>query len=323
MKFTRREVVCLILSLLVLEWLLYVCEHHLRFRHFDLLRKSWYEFQYFAHQKTPPPKEPPVDFHPRLGWWKPRNVFPPFPVSNRKRVLVFGDSFMNGLNLEENETAPYFLQKELGKGYEVVNLAVSAYGLDQMALAVRDYGVPLHPDFIVVGFIAADLSRSCYDFIYNTKKPSLRHAAQVETPYETWSRHQSVGAKIRDRFASLLLRSRTVCLLGEVALTPGYRDCLSSTNEAWIKKLRRWTPGHTRVLLVHLDSPVPPSIELAAARNGIDYVSLAKLDGERFHDRHPKGSLNRRYAESIANALHGVERSLSTISIAPSPAKFY
>lgn len=333
MKFSKGALLTALITLVLLEWLLHIMEHHLRFHHLNLLRRSWYEYQYFAHSKEIPSPETPKDFDPVLGWKAFRHPLPTKKDPSRKRVVVLGDSFMYGINLADNETAAHYLQERLGKEYEVLNLAVRGYGLDQMILAAREVALPLEPDFIIVGFIGADLGRSCYDFLFNARKPMAGKAFPVSTPYETWSAHQSLLAKVRDNAASLIMRSRTICLLAEFAMTSPYIDCTVHTNLDWLRELQEFVPTPSRVVLSHLDWWVPTEFETGARQFGFHYLDFFSKEKEwsereniaveRFEDRHPKASLNRLYAAALEKTLRSVERSLSTNSVESVDVKSY
>ena len=49
---------------------------------------------------------------------------------DKKRILLFGDSFLYGYGNDQNDTISYYLQQMLGPQWEVLNFGVSGYGLD-------------------------------------------------------------------------------------------------------------------------------------------------------------------------------------------------
>jgi hypothetical protein len=73
-----------------------------------------------------------------------------------KRVLVLGDSFIMGHNVQPGETLPAELGKSLGGGFEVFNMGVLAYGPDQSLVSLLDDGLALDPDMVVLGIFAAN-----------------------------------------------------------------------------------------------------------------------------------------------------------------------
>lgn len=75
------------------------------------------------------------------------------------RVVILGDSFTFGDEVDDTETYPYYLQRLL-PGTEVVNMGVHGYGHDQMLILFREEGVRLSPDVVVLGFVEADMSRN-------------------------------------------------------------------------------------------------------------------------------------------------------------------
>jgi len=80
------------------------------------------------------------------------------------RILLIGDSQTEGLQVRYEETYGQILQRSLERllperHFEVVNLAVSAYGTHQEVLTLRRYGTRVRPCWVVLGFFPGnDLS---------------------------------------------------------------------------------------------------------------------------------------------------------------------
>src|SRR5262245_454813 len=91
------------------------------------------------------------------------------------RVLVLGDSMTFGPNLNDSETLPAFLQKELGLEYEVYNLSSQGWGLDQMYLAYMEYVDKIDPCIVLIVYIDDDILRTfeSYRRIEGLNKPSF------------------------------------------------------------------------------------------------------------------------------------------------------
>jgi hypothetical protein len=64
------------------------------------------------------------------------------------RIVVLGDSHAFGFGIPEGQRFSNLLQGYF-KNLEVVNLAVSGYGLDQMLLRLKRDGFPLKPDLVI------------------------------------------------------------------------------------------------------------------------------------------------------------------------------
>lgn len=79
------------------------------------------------------------------------------------RILVLGDSFTFGEGVSDNETYSARLEASLS-GVEVLNLGVHGYGHDQMLLALQDLGPKVHPDLVLLGFVAEDMERNLLTF---------------------------------------------------------------------------------------------------------------------------------------------------------------
>jgi hypothetical protein len=76
-----------------------------------------------------------------------------------RRAVVLGDSFTFGAHLPETEAFPHMLNQFLGAGWDVVNMGVPGYGIDQMVLAYEKYGDVLQPKVVLLVFIAEDIER--------------------------------------------------------------------------------------------------------------------------------------------------------------------
>jgi len=85
----------------------------------------------------------------------------------RTRIALVGDSFTFGEDVKYEETWGYFLEKDLGSEFQVLNFGVSGYGLDQMFLRYKRDIRRWKPRVVIFGFISDDVERSMlvYPFI--------------------------------------------------------------------------------------------------------------------------------------------------------------
>jgi lysophospholipase L1-like esterase len=79
------------------------------------------------------------------------------------RVLVLGDSFMEGVQVGEDEVFAARLEKAL-PGSEVLNAGVGGYGTVQEYLYLRDEGLGHDPDAVVLMFYDNDLADNCLPY---------------------------------------------------------------------------------------------------------------------------------------------------------------
>ena len=79
------------------------------------------------------------------------------------RILTIGDSFTFGEEVNNNQTFPFYLQ-EILPNTEVINLGVCGYGHDQMYLYLKEEGIKYNPDFVILGFVNADIKRNILMF---------------------------------------------------------------------------------------------------------------------------------------------------------------
>ena len=79
------------------------------------------------------------------------------------RIVVVGDSFTFGEDVNDDETYPAQLEKVLPNA-EVLNYGVHGYGLDQMTVRLHLDGFTYHPDVVIYAFIGGDLDRTLLSF---------------------------------------------------------------------------------------------------------------------------------------------------------------
>jgi hypothetical protein len=84
-------------------------------------------------------------------------------------ILVVGDSFAHGDEVNDGETWPAQLQAMMGR--RVVNAGVSAYGIDQIVLRAEGVAADVRPAALVVSFIADDIRRSEMKRTWGAEKP--------------------------------------------------------------------------------------------------------------------------------------------------------
>jgi GDSL-like Lipase/Acylhydrolase family len=98
---------------------------------------------------------------------KPQGVF---------RVVVLGDSFTFGGKVPLEQSFSKSLERALGAfdrsgRYEVVNLAVPGYNTEQEMLALKEAGLPYHPDLVIVNYVLNDGGRMVQLIPRNSRLP--------------------------------------------------------------------------------------------------------------------------------------------------------
>jgi hypothetical protein len=93
----------------------------------------------------------------------------PLPAATGRPVLVVGDSYAMGEEVDDDETLPAYLEGLLGR--PVLNAGVFGYGLDQIVLRAEKLVPVLRPDRLVVSFIADDMRRTEMKVMWGVPKP--------------------------------------------------------------------------------------------------------------------------------------------------------
>lgn len=110
------------------------------------------------------------------------------------RVLVLGDSFMAGLQVQDDEIFASAMERQLnrataGRRIEVINFGVPSWGTDQEYLALREFGLSLKPDLVLLAFYAQNDVDGNYSALRSATnvypKPyfDVRDGQLVELPY--------------------------------------------------------------------------------------------------------------------------------------------
>ncbi len=98
-----------------------------------------------------------------------------------KRILVVGDSFTFGEEVDDTQTYPYLLEQLL-PNTEVINLGIHGYATDQMLLYLKKEGAKYQPDIVLVGFLHEDMDRNLLSFRdYAKPKYELKNGTLVLT----------------------------------------------------------------------------------------------------------------------------------------------
>lgn len=97
--------------------------------------------------------EPTDEFHVRVRLNNFGLHAPPYTLGKPEgvfRILVVGDSFPQGMQVNMEETFPFLLQQQLGAGYEVINLSIDAFGTDRELLTYALLGWQFQPDLVLL-----------------------------------------------------------------------------------------------------------------------------------------------------------------------------
>ncbi len=94
----------------------------------------------------------------------------PLERTEKKRVLVLGDSYGWGFGVEHHERFDEVLEIR-NPDWEIINASVSGYGTDQQLLYLRGKGIALQPDVVLVLFCRNDPTNNSANRQYWHSKP--------------------------------------------------------------------------------------------------------------------------------------------------------
>lgn len=91
------------------------------------------------------------------------------PADGRPPILVAGDSYAMGAEVDDDSSWPAYLETALAR--RVLNAGVPGYGIDQTVLRAERL-VPLYkPETLIVGLIADDVDRARMHILWGLRKP--------------------------------------------------------------------------------------------------------------------------------------------------------
>jgi hypothetical protein len=152
------------------------------------------------------------------------NILP--PGANSGRTMILGDSFMWGANVEVSATVAQQLQRLVGADYQILNLGVPGWGIDQMYLAYLKYVAALHPKIVLLAYIDEDVARvlEAYRAEAGMTKPSfsiisgrlvLRDAHAGRSPLDGLIGKSILASRIAESVIRLTVARSIVCKIFE------------------------------------------------------------------------------------------------------------
>ena len=139
--------------------------------------QAWVEAQR-ASASARPTEAPVSGFDPELGWThypstgsrdgrvhynrlgaRGRREYAPSPPEGVLRVALFGESFVQGAQISDEETFEHQLEQRCAT-LEVLNFGVNSYGVDQALLRFRRDGRKLGAHVLALGLIAENIGRN-------------------------------------------------------------------------------------------------------------------------------------------------------------------
>ncbi len=147
----------------------------------------------FVHPPAPKgwaiiPEASWVEYHPALGWFHQKNKQAvlrkngkEIPLSTNSlglrgtreyakqkpqdkiRIYAAGDSFTFGFGVHNESVYPALMEK-LNPSFEVMNLGVAGYGVDQISLLIEEFGFDYQPDIVFLAIYPEDFWRSLRAF---------------------------------------------------------------------------------------------------------------------------------------------------------------
>jgi len=207
--------------------------------------------------------------------------------ADRLRVLVLGDSFAYGVGVQNDETFSARLEA-LDRRLEVINTGVNGYGTGQELVVLREDGLRLQPDVVIVAFFWNDVegtfkNRFVRFAVEDGKLVQLRGQQvteaelQARRPNRPWLRYSYFYRFWSDRVKIARYRVRVALGLpveDGPELSPEQREEAWTLTLAVLSEIDRTTrAAGARLLLVSLPDQV--QVQPDADVTGLDPVEYA------------------------------------------------
>jgi hypothetical protein len=172
-----------------------------------------------------------------------------------RRIVVLGDSFTFGQNVEQDQAWPACLQQSL-PGWEVLNLAVHGYGTDQQCLMLQAEGTKYQPDIVVLGFFVENAFRNVLAFRDYAKPLYVLRDGDLELTNVPVPRPSEIMADARSEvplsYAWHFLRRRWMGRYGSASFdTPSTAENALRVTRALLREIHRSSEKvHARLLVV-------------------------------------------------------------------------
>jgi GDSL-like Lipase/Acylhydrolase family len=152
------------------------------------------------------------------------------------RVLLLGDSFMEALQVDFEDSFPKLLEDRLRQAshrtVEVINCAVSGWGTDQELIYLQQYGLKFHSDLILIGMtIHNDVSDNLEGHFHTLVDGKMLPKPKQEMP---WFEYRSL--KVKDFLAS---HSHLTQLLRKYKYRRGLATAAQSLDTHLLQLVRR------------------------------------------------------------------------------------
>ena len=94
------------------------------------------------------------------------------------RILILGDSFVEGVGVDLRNRFPEVLEKLLneaatGLKFEVIAMGTAGYSTDQELLWLKSEGLRWNPDLVITMFYWDDVIRNTHKTMFNVPKPQF------------------------------------------------------------------------------------------------------------------------------------------------------
>jgi hypothetical protein len=202
----------------------------------------------------------------------------------KPRVLMLGDSFVWGYDVETEDRFTEHLQKKF-PNYELFNMGVSGYGTDQEFLLFRRYFKHYKPDHVVLLFCTDnDFRDNSSNFVYDQYYAPyfvVQDGALKLAPGNVAVSESYIFRKYENIFTRSALLQAGLRVYGKLFLPNKFTQTNSDPTKELLLEFRGFVETHGISFSVVLTSP-HKDLEKFLRESNIQYLSLSVPDHYRF-----------------------------------------
>ena len=240
------------------------------------------------------------------------------------RIIVIGDSFTWGYGVNDDEIYTERLETMLPKT-EVINLGVTAYGLQQEILHFKREGLKYAPDIVILGFCLNDIYRNHEEIDQRIAIVNSNNNKREVTPFVKFKQylfHKSALYRfIIDRTNSNKALLKALVYLGikdslsgfeelDTNLMPALREYPKSLEESWkeTKSELLHLKQLTSDLRIRLVVAIIPSVQTIQPKKFEHSIAYTVFDREDFDLDRPYRLLEVFAKEQLIELVNPVKR---------------
>ena len=246
------------------------------------------------------------------------------PDSNKKNIAGLCDSFAFGFGLNNDKTNSHYLREAFPK-YNIRNLSVSGYNVEQMVRAYLEKHEDIKPDLVILQFYWNDMDPSSFltdeknpwvdnwnryltkDTEFERMKADITKPGTIKIPFKAWLQTNSATFNFVEK--------RTKWLPFRKHIDSTFVESISDENlefyEKWFVKLSETIKDSEKIFVIWPETSLhfksKPRLHAMAEKHGWHVLDLYEILGMGYEslywDWHPNASAQKSVGEALVKII--------------------